>query len=617
MSLKKHKYCHSLTSLSRLITQPVKIGRVTAGGNHPVVIQSMSNVSTTDTKACIEQAKKIVDAGGEIVRFTTQGIREVRSLSAICSGLKKQGYEVPLVADVHFNPSVSIAAAKQVEKVRINPGNFISNKIDCAERLKETSQQLQPLVDICISGKKALRIGVNHGSLSRCIMDKYGDTPEGMVESALEYLKICIQKGLKALVISMKSSNTRVMVYSNRLLAHRMIEENLLYPLHLGVTEAGEGEDGRIKSAVGIGALLADGIGDTIRVSLTEPPENEIPVAKKIVEYINTKYNHSKIPDVDPSIHFDPFHYNRRKTNPVKNIGLANVPVVLMSSASVNGFIAQNKFESCPDYLLVKKHTGYRNNLPFSLIVPSNIWTPGHPENIYPLFDSPHHFLESATRHTELNFVNIAASDIQNQGLKKLGNEKVVLILSSENHNSMAEQRRFIFELMNLQLEIPVIIHKSYTENELEQFQVKASVDTGILFLDGFADGLFVENKGAIEFPDICNTACAILQSTRSRMTKTEYISCPGCGRTLFDLEKTTRQIKEKTLHLKKLKIGIMGCIVNGPGEMADADYGYVGTTRGKITLYKGKVPVKKNVPQEKAVEELIELIKKNNDWEE
>lgn len=617
MSIEEYKYCSSLTSLSRLITQPVKIGHVTMGGNHPVVIQSMANVSTTNTKASIEQAKRIIDAGGEMVRFTTQGILEAKNLSSIRAGMKELGYKAPLVADVHFNPAVSIEAAKQVEKVRINPGNFISNKIDCSKRLKETSQKLEPLLEICISLNRALRIGVNHGSLSPCIMNKFGDTPEGMVESALEYLKICNQQKFSSLIISMKSSNTRVMVYANRLLAHKMIEEDLLYPVHLGVTEAGDGEDGRIKSSVGIGALLADGIGDTIRVSLTEPPENEIPVAKKIIDHIDSKYDHPEIKEINRPVAFNPFHYNRRKTNSVRNIGRQNVPVVLMSSICVENFTARDKFENYPDFLLVKDDSGFHQNLPFSLIIPSAGWTPKHPDNIYPLFNSPSHFLTTPAQHPELNFISIKASDLENQDLKELKNQQVVLILSSDNNNSMAEQRRFIFELMALQLEIPVIIHKSYTESELEQFQIKSSVDTGILFLDGLANGLFLENKGYIPPASVCNTAYGILQSTRSRMIKTEYISCPGCGRTLFDLEETTRKIKEKTAHLKKLKIGIMGCIVNGPGEMADADYGYVGAKKGKITLYKGKTPVKKNIPQEYAVKELLELIKKNNDWEE
>jgi len=584
----KYENYINLFQYTRLKTHPVKVGTIEMGGNNPIRIQSMTNTNTLNTQESIAQSLRIIKQGGELVRITAQGIREAENLQHIKNGIRDAKCNVPLAADIHFNPKAAFVAASIVEKVRINPGNFVDKRADFTRieftdeeyksELKKIEEQLIPLIHICKANKTALRIGVNHGSLSDRIMSRYGDTPDGMVESAMEFLRICVKENFENIVVSLKSSNTRVMVQANRLMVARMQDENMYFPLHLGVTEAGEGEDGRTKSAVGIGTLLADGIGDTIRVSLTEPPEDEIPVAKKLVSFVEEKANHQKIEIVNP-VPVDFFNNKRRETITVGNIGGNKLPIVVGNT---------------DDY----------NDLP-----PDVIFTG---DKLIQNLSDP----ESEKKSTELKFIVTENSSLDSEMIQKIINENnLVVILESKNRNAFADQRAAIFKLINANCKAPVIIKRSFTEKHLEDLQLKAASEIGGLFIDGLADGIWIENEGTISNQEIINTSFGILQASRVRMSKTEYISCPGCGRTLFDLQKTTAEIRKQTSHLKNLKIGIMGCIVNGPGEMADADYGYVGAGPGKINLYKNKEVIKKNIPEEKAVEELIQLIKDCGDW--
>ncbi|MCK5170654.1 MAG: flavodoxin-dependent (E)-4-hydroxy-3-methylbut-2-enyl-diphosphate synthase, partial [Bacteroidales bacterium] len=448
--------------------------------------------------------------------------------------------------------------------------------------------------------------------LSDRIMSQYGDTPEGMVESAMEFLRICTRENFLNVVVSLKSSNTRVMVQANRLMLARMIDERMNFPLHLGVTEAGEGEDGRIKSSVGIGTLLADGIGDTIRVSLTEPPEDEIPVAKNLVNCFDERIDHKQIDEVD-IIPINFFEYNKRNTRVVENIGGNNLPVVISNK--------EGNEELYPEFVyLGDKFIFDSSHEKSNFIIDEQNWDQQitYDDNLFPLFKSFNNFYLSDSKSSKLNFLKINCSEINDESLLKIKNQNnIVLILETNNKNGFADQRAAFFKLMNSACDFPVIIKRSYKENNLEDLQLKSASDIGGLFLDGLGDGIWIENKGDIDEQNIINTSFGILQASRVRISKTEYISCPGCGRTLFDLQKATAEIRKRTSHLKNLKIGIMGCIVNGPGEMADADYGYVGAGLGKITLYKNKEVVKKNIPEENAVEELIQLIKYNGDWSE
>ncbi|OFX86059.1 MAG: 4-hydroxy-3-methylbut-2-en-1-yl diphosphate synthase [Bacteroidetes bacterium GWF2_33_16] len=580
----------NLFQYTRLKTHPVKVGNIIIGGNNPIRIQSMTNTNTLNTQESIEQSLRIVRQGGELVRITAQGIREAENLKNIKTGILDAKINIPLAADIHFNPKAAFIAAEIVEKVRINPGNFVDKRADFTQieftdeeyksELKKIEDQLIPLINICKANKTALRIGVNHGSLSDRIMSHYGDTPDGMVESAMEFLRICVKEKYENIVVSLKSSNTRVMVQANRLMVTRMLDENMHFPLHLGVTEAGEGEDGRIKSAVGIGTLLADGLGDTIRVSLTEPPEDEIPVAKKLVAIINEKTDHQKIEVVNP-VSVDFFGYKRRETIAVGNIGGNNLPVVVGNN--------DKYVDLKPDYI-------FSGNT----IVQNTKST------------------ESEKKSNELKLIVTENSMLDSEMIQKIAREtNVLVILESKNNNAFADQRAAIMKLINANCNVPVILKRTFSENNIEDLQLKAASEMGGLFIDGLADGIWLENNGSISNQEIVNTSFGILQASRVRMSKTEYISCPGCGRTLFDLQKTTSEIRKKTSSQKHLKIGIMGCIVNGPGEMADADYGYVGAGPGKITLYKNKDVVKKNIPEEKAVDELIQLIKDCGDWKE
>jgi (E)-4-hydroxy-3-methylbut-2-enyl-diphosphate synthase len=580
----------------------------------------MTSTNTLNTEGTIEQSLRIIKAGGELVRITAQGVKEAENLEYIKKGICNTGCDIPLAADIHFNPKAAFTAAKLIEKVRINPGNFVDKRLENADvefseveyqsELKKIEEKLIHLLEICKENKTTLRIGVNHGSLSDRIMSRFGDTPEGMVESAMEFLRICVLNDFLNVVVSLKSSNTRVMVHANRLLVSKMATENMNFPIHLGVTEAGEGEDGRIKSAVGIGALLADGIGDTIRVSLTEAPENEIPVAKKIVNYFSERIGHKEIRCVD-EILINFYDYAKRKTSQVINIGADNFPVVIGNS--------EKDGELKPEFVYLSDKLFYGNfNENYKYIVDEETWEQQDFDHSYisPLFSSVNNFYFADKKSTSLNFISIRNNDLSVDDIQKIKSlNNIVLILETGNKNGYAAQRAAFLKLLGQSCNVPVIIKRTYKENELEDLQLKAACDFGGLFLDGLGDGIWIDNKGKISSDDIINTAFGILQASRVRVSKTEYISCPGCGRTLYDLQKTTQIIREKTSHLKNLKIGIMGCIVNGPGEMADADYGYVGAGPGKITLYKNKEVIKKNIPEENAVDELIHLIKENGDW--
>ncbi len=601
-----------LFNYTRRETWEVNVGGVPMGGDNPIRVQSMATVSTNDTEGCVAQARRIIEAGGEYVRFTTQGTREAENLRHINAGLRSQGIDTPLVADVHFNPHVAEVAARYAEKVRINPGNYVDpartfRKLEYtdeeyAAELKKIEDTLLPLLQICREHHTALRIGVNHGSLSDRIMSRYGDTPEGIVESCMEFLRICHREAFDNVVISIKASNTVVMVRSVRLLVHQMDQEDMHYPLHLGVTEAGEGEDGRIKSAVGIGALLADGIGDTVRVSLSEEPECEIPVARHLVDYITARARHTLIP-TSAAKDFDYLRPTRRQTHAVGNIGGSNVPVVVISA---DGDVSDG--EQKPDYIY-SGQTVPSSDGKQRYIVDYNVYD-GR-ENTYPIF--PHTAMPLiASVKADVKFLVLNYGDNLEEYTACLkAHPEVVAVCVSRHVNRLGEQRAFVHELMKAGVANPVVFAQAYAHSKEEKsdFQIESAADMGALMIDGLTDGLWLLNDGDLPTTDILSTSLGILQAARLRTSKTEYISCPGCGRTLYDLQATIARIKAATKHLKGLKIGIMGCIVNGPGEMADADYGYVGAGRGKISLYRGKECVEKNIPEAEAVEHLLQLI--------
>lgn len=612
---------------SRRETSEVNIGATPMGGSNPIRIQSMTNTFTQDTDACVAQVKRIVDAGGEYVRLTTQGIKEAENLKNINAALRQDGYMAPLVADVHFNPKVADVAAHYAEKVRINPGNYVDaartfkhleySDEEYAQELQKIRDRFIPFLNICKENHTAIRIGVNHGSLSDRIMSRYGDTPEGMVESCMEFLRICVAENFTDVVISIKASNTVVMVKTVRLLADIMEKEGMHFPLHLGVTEAGDGEDGRIKSALGIGALLADGLGDTIRVSLSEAPEAEIPVARKLVDYIAQRHDHPYLPGaVAPEFNY--LSPTRRKTVAVHNIGREHLPVVI--AARLDGTMEFDP-QFMPDYVYVGHQLTEQPIEDMQYIVDANIWE--GKVNTWPAFSSEQLPFISGC-NALLKFLFITYMGLNDEAIACLKFHPEVVLISQSNHpNRLGEQRALVHQLMNEGLKNPVIFFQHYTENEAENLQIKAAADMGALIFDGVCDGIFLFNQGSkkgdkmISDKVVDATAFGILQAGRIRTSKTEYISCPGCGRTLYDLESTIARIKAATSHLKGLKIGIMGCIVNGPGEMADADYGYVGAGRGKISLYKKKECIEKNIPEDEAVEKLIELIKANGDYTE
>ena len=599
------------------------------GGSNPIRIQSMTNTATQDTEASVEQVKRIVDAGGEYVRLTAQGVREAENLMNINAALRQEGYTTPLVADIHFNPKVADVAALYVEKVRINPGNYVDaartfkhleyTDEEYAQELKKIHDRFVPFLNICKENHTAIRIGVNHGSLSDRIMSRYGDTPEGMVESCMEFLRICVEERFGDVVISIKASNTVVMVKTVRLLANVMERENMHFPLHLGVTEAGDGEDGRIKSALGIGALLADGLGDTIRVSLSEAPEAEIPVARKLADYIVQRQGHPYIPGTEAS-EFNYLSPARRKTSAVRNIGGTNLPVVI--AARLDGNMDFNP-QFLPDYVYTGRALPVQCPAGIQCIIDADVWMERQhngmeQSNAWPAFKGDQlPFLGSC--NASLKFLFITYIGLNDEAIACLKYHPEVVLVAQSNHpNRLGEHRALLHQMMQEGLRNPVVFFEHYAENEVENLQIKSAADMGALIFDGLCDGIFLFNQASndeINDKAVDAIAFGILQAGRVRTSKTEYISCPGCGRTLYDLESTIARIKAATAHLKGLKIGIMGCIVNGPGEMADADYGYVGAGRGKISLYKKKECIEKNIPEEEAVEKLIELIKRNGDY--
>jgi (E)-4-hydroxy-3-methylbut-2-enyl-diphosphate synthase len=666
-----NRYANSLTEYSRRKTITVKIGDVPMGSDYPIRVQSMTTIDTMDTLGSVEQTIRMIESGCEYVRITAPSVKEAQNLDNIRKELRIRGYNVPLVADIHFTPNAAELAARLVEKVRINPGNYADKKrfenIDYTEssyqaELDRIRTKFLPLVNICKEYGTAMRIGTNHGSLSDRILSRYGDTPLGMVESALEFLRICEDENYYNIVLSMKASNTQVMVEAYRLLCKKLNEEGLKpYPLHLGVTEAGEGEDGRIKSAVGIGTLLEDGLGDTVRVSLTEDPEFEAPVAKALIDrYSNRKeeskpismfdVRYSKSEDLTSNIEhrtsnidspINPFQYFRRKTHEVANFGGHNVPRVIADYSQIEVSDHDDLkpighfYLPLPDKWTMNDlgadyiYTGMNPAnymLPMGLkeIVDLNIWEKSQDKiNKLPLMNALD-YKQTIFRHETLNFVKLSFNELDEEIIKDLKKDKqVVIIIETDNAHAMPEMRRFFFELIENQITTPVVILRKYPKLPQSDFQLFSATDCGGLLIDGFGDGILLALPEEInEKSELLNTsksynstAFGILQAARTRMSKTEYISCPSCGRTLFDLQETTALIRKRTEHLKGVKIGIMGCIVNGPGEMADADYGYVGVGKDKIALYRGQNVIKKSVHSDNAVNELIEIIKEDGVW--
>lgn len=609
------------------------VGRLNIGGDNPVRVQSMTTTSTLDTEGSVAQCKRIINAGGELVRLTTQGRREAENLANISRQLRAEGYTQPLCADIHFNANVADVAACHTEKVRINPGNYVDpartfkhleyTDEQYAQELEKIEERLTTFIDLCKKHHTAVRIGVNHGSLSDRIMSRYGDTPEGIVESCMEFLRIFRKHNFDDVVISIKASNTVVMVRSVRLLVAEMDREDMHYPLHLGVTEAGEGEDGRIKSAVGIGALHADGIGDTIRVSLSEEPEAEIPVAKHLVRYIRRKQGHLLVPGVQAK-NFDYLRPERRKTQAVGPIGGTQPPVVIVSEVQgAKEGVTQGQEALRPDYIYVGQQMpdlpveGQRYIVDFNAFGRELQKHMDVADYMFPIF--PYNAMPyiSAVPDTAPIFLVLPYGSCAEEYKACLkANPNVVVVVPSQHQNRLGEQRALVHELMAEGIENPVVFAQAYKHSQQEKadLQLEAAADMGALMMDGLTDGLWLMNDGDIAMQDLTDTAYAILQAGRLRMVKTEYISCPGCGRTLYDLRTTIARVKEATKGMKGLKIGIMGCIVNGPGEMADADYGYVGAGVGRIALYRGKVCVERGIPEAEAVEHLLQLIKEDQE---
>jgi len=639
-------YCNSLTHYSRFLTREVTIGNIPMGGLNPIRIQSMTTTDTMDTIATVEQTIRMVESGCEYVRITAPSIKEAENLANIKKELRLRGYDVPLIADIHFTPNAAESAARIVEKVRVNPGNYADKKR--FENLEYTADAYQaeleriykkftPLVKICKEYGTAMRIGTNHGSLSDRIMSHYGDTPRGMVESAMEFIRMCEDQNYYNLCISMKASNTQVMVQAYRLLVETMVKEGMNYPLHLGVTEAGDGEDGRIKSAVGIGTLLADGLGDTIRVSLTEDPEFEAPVARALADRYERKSESLEVPssishDPSPIPTYNPYQYSRRITKETQQIGGHHHPVVMvdvtrqnlkdpyfLSALGYNYSAGLDKYnlsdQACDLVYLGDQLPSFSFPGNLKQVYNYNTWLSLKDKlNTYPLLN-----LEEYGHVQNLedvpNFLSINADDINIASLPKF-KPSTVIVLETSQPLGMQQQRAFFVALQQDHIDIPVIIKRTYTAVDADQLMLNAASDLGALLTDGFGDGVWIAAP-TIQLGLINSTSFGILQATRTRISKTEYISCPSCGRTLFDLQETTQYIRSKTDHLKGIKIAIMGCIVNGPGEMADADYGYVGTGPGKITLYRGKEVVKKNVNTPSALDELIEIIREDGNWVE
>ena len=610
------------------------------GGNNPIRIQSMTTTDTMDTNATVNQSIRMINAGCELVRVTAPSIKDAKNLRNIKDELNKKGYNVPLVADIHFTPNAAEIAAEIVEKVRINPGNYADKKkfqqIEYDDKsyndeIQRIYERVSPLIKICKTNGTAMRIGTNHGSLSDRIMSRFGDTPLGMVESALEYLRICEDHNYHNIVLSMKASNPLVMVHAYRLLVDKLNNSNLKdYPLHLGVTEAGEGEDGRIKSAIGIGTLLDDGIGDTIRVSLTEEPEFESPVAKLLVNRYNNRANHTLIKQ-PKNINFSPFKYEKRESNELFDIGGDNFPIVISNFSNLE-ILDKNKFENLgitynpkskiweksdtsPDYIYIGDSLN-TEGINYQFIVNYSSWLKDkNKKNYYPLLTFNEFIdLDENLFSEKINFLMIQTTDLEKFKNIRIP-ENFVLILNSNNEHFMPDMRSFF--LKNFDIKNPVILSKNYDLNYSDDLIIHSSTDIGGLFIQGYGDGIFIRNHSSEikEIKKINNLSFKILQAARVRVTSTDFISCPSCGRTLFDLQETTAMIRERTDHLKGLKIGIMGCIVNGPGEMADADYGYVGSGVDKITLYRGQEVVKRGINFKYGVDELVNLIKEDGNW--
>ncbi len=649
-------YAPSLSAYRRLKTLEVKVGDLTLGNFNPIRIQTMTTTDTMDTIGTVEQTIRCIEAGAELVRITAPSKKEAENLLNIKSELRSRGYATPLVADIHFTPNAAEIAARIVEKVRINPGNYVDKKKfafieytdqDYQEELDRIRERFVPLIQICKEYGTAMRIGTNHGSLSDRIMSRYGDTPMGMVESAMEFLRIARDEQYHNIVLSMKASNPQVMVQAYRLLVRHMEEEfSVCYPLHLGVTEAGDGEDGRVKSAIGIGTLLEDGLGDTIRVSLTEDPELEIPVCKDIVARYTHRVADPTIPEA-PVLQYDPFSYHRRKTQAVSNIGGGQVPVVMADLSHIPDLKPSDLVsigytydeptdkwkisDTAADYLYTGiSKPGFALPGTLKVVVDADTYKT-HPKDGFPLWELNAY---KTGGQASINFVRVHCYDktSKDESLSDdlLQDPTVVLCLVSDNQHAMPAVRRMCMELEERGCEQPIILGCSSQGHTADEHLIHFSTETGALLLDGFGDGLFLRTTAyganyqvsGRNYQDqqsleglLNNTAFSILQATRTRISKTEYISCPSCGRTLFELQETTARIRAVTNHLKGVKIAIMGCIVNGPGEMADADFGYVGSGVGKITLYRGKEIVKRNVDSETAVEELIDLIKDHGAW--
>lgn len=594
-------------------TIEVNIGNTPLGGSHPIRIQSMTNTSTLDTPSSVEQCIDIIEAGAHYVRLTAQGVREAENLANIRQELRQRGYTTPLVADIHFNPHAADVAAENVEKVRINPGNFVDRiktfkqydytDEEYATELQRIRERFTPFINICKAHHTAIRIGVNHGSLSDRIMSRYGDTPQGMVESCMEFLRVCCDENFYDVVISIKASNTVIMVETVRRLIAAMDAEDMHFPLHLGVTEAGDSEDGRIKSAVGIGTLLAQGIGDTIRVSLSEDPQNEVPVAYKLADYITSREGHTPIIGSRPDT-YNPIQPQSRTTYACHNIGNGQLPVVIGSACG----------KLNPDFIYTGQYMPQQEPAQ-PTIVDSAVYTTCN--NVYPLFKASQ-IDNAASTDASIRFIEIECSEANETLLQRIaGIDRCVVILTSRHTNPVGDCQAVVDRMNIAGIKAPVIFKASYHEECAEDLQVKSGADLGALMIDHYGEGIWLENSGSVAAGNCTDYAFGILQAARLRTSKTEYISCPSCGRTLFNLQQTIARVKAATAHLKELKIGIMGCIVNGPGEMADADYGYVGCGPRRIALYKGKTCIERNIPEEEAVEHLINLIKEYGDWHE
>ncbi len=643
---KLNTFCKDLFNYSRRLSSETKIGKTPLGNQHPIRVQSMTNTDTNDVAGSVEQAIRMIESGAEYVRLTTQGKKEAENLKFIKASLLEKGYETPLVADIHFNPEAATIAAQYVDKIRVNPGNFVDKKADLdgseyteemyQEGLAKIRTKFIPLINICKENKTAIRIGTNHGSLSDRIMSRYGDTPRGMVEATLEFLRICKEERFNDVAISIKSSNTVMMVKTVRLLVSEMNKEELYFPLHLGVTEAGEGEDGRIKSAVGTGALLNDGLGDTIRISLTEDPEVESPVGQKMVNYILEKEGHDPIESpINSGINLCDFY--KRSSLEVANIGGRKQAVVIADCSLEKHFSSDfpeqigykmnmqslewEKGDLAADYIYTNGFDPSIRDFPkeLGLIVDSVCWEDAlqYSEMVYPLF-SAEVFLHDDLRSfgSEIHFISCEYTDLTEEFINKLqANPKAVLICQSKHQNAFAEQRAFVFKLIQFNCKAPIVFNRLFNEDSLEDLQLKSACDLGSLFIDGLGNGICLNNIGTIAREDVNAAAFGILQAARVRTSKTEFISCPGCGRTLFKLQDVVTEVKQKFAHLSHLKIGVMGCIVNGPGEMGDVDYGYVGAGAGRVSLYKSQELIKKNILSEEAIDELIQIIKENGDW--